>query len=458
MKLKITEKQQQFINSYEDEVLFGGAAGGGKSYGQVLDALLYALKYSKSKQLILRRTFKDLEKSIIRTVQDVYPQDIFSYNISSHTGKFTNGSIIDFGYIATDADVHQYQSAEYDVIRFDELTHFTEYVYIYMMSRLRGANKFPKSIKSSTNPGGAGHAFVKKRFIDPVMPNEVNRTPTGTRLFIPSFVTDNIFLMDDDPDYLTRLDNLPENERRQLRNGDWDVFEGQYFPEFNRNIHVVKPITVPDYWRVYRVFDYGLDMLACLWIAVDEMGSAWVIKELHEPGLIISDAAAKIKEYSKRKDKDGKEIDMKIYLTLAPPDLWSRSKDSGITTADRFNESGVQLHQCDNARVFGWLNVHEYLKIITGVDGAPTARLKIFSTCLNLIEKLPLIQHDEKNPDDCATIPHEITHVNDALRYFCQHVPVSAKVPDNRSPEQRMLAEAKKRALGASKENRRARF
>lgn len=458
MKLKMTEKQQQFIAAYEDEVLFGGAAGGGKSYGQVIDALLYALQYNGSKQLILRCSFRELEKSIIRTVQEIYPQDVFTYNISSHMGKFTNGSIIDFGYVATEADVHQYQSAEYDVIRFDELTNFTEYVYLYMLSRLRGANNFPKSVKSSTNPGGVGHAFTKKRFISIGEPNKVHATSTGNRLFIPSLVQDNIFLMDKDPGYLLRLDNLPEAERRALKFGDWDVFEGQYFPEFNRGLHVAVPFTVPAYWRVYRVFDYGLDMLACLWIAVDEMGCAWVIKELHIPNLIISDAAEAIKAYSKRKDIDGTEKDMDIYLTLAPPDLWSRSKDSGITTADRFNECGLRLHQCDNARVFGWLNVHEYLKPVMGLDGETTARLKIFNTCYNLIENLPLIQHDDKNPDDCAAEPHEITHVCDALRYFCQHVPVSAKVPDLRSPEERFLAEAKKRALNGSKENRRSRF
>ena len=163
MKLKLTKKQKAFIDTHESEVLFGGAAGGGKSYGQVADALLFALKYPRSKQLILRRTFAELDKSLIRLALSLYPKEIYSFNQSSHTGRFVNGSIIDFGYCAGELDVYQYQSAEYDVIRFDELTHFTESQYIYLISRVRGANDYPKQVKSTTKPGGIGHGWVKAR-------------------------------------------------------------------------------------------------------------------------------------------------------------------------------------------------------------------------------------------------------------------------------------------------------
>ena len=223
-----------------------GAAGGGKTFAQIIDALVYACKYGGSKQIIFRRTFPDLERSVIRTTQAIYPNEIASYNSSKHVWTFKNGSLIDFGYIDNEQDVYQYQSAEYDVIRFDELTHFTEYMYVYMISRCRGANDFPKRIKSSTNPGGVGHEWVKARFIDIGKPNEIHtvRNEVGTqttRVFLPSFVTDNKYLMEADPDYIKRLDALPEKERKALKEGNWDIFDGQYFTEFDRKIHVVEP-------------------------------------------------------------------------------------------------------------------------------------------------------------------------------------------------------------------------
>ena len=262
MDIEITEKQEQFINSEAFETLFGGAAGGGKSYGQLVDALLYALKYPKSKQIIFRRTFPDLEKSLIRVSLEFYPREVASYNSSKHIWTFKNGSIIDFGYIDSENDVYQYQSAEYDIIRFDELTHFTKYMYTYMISRCRGANPYPKHIKSSTNPGGVGHSWVKERFIDVGEPNKIHEVildngKKNTVIFIPSFVQDNMFLLNNDPDYINRLELLPEKERQALLYGDWDIFDGQFFTEFNRNIHVCTPFEIPRDWRIYRTRDYG---------------------------------------------------------------------------------------------------------------------------------------------------------------------------------------------------------
>ena len=192
LSLSVTKKQKAFIDSECSEVLFGGAAGGGKSYGQMVDALLFAMKYPGSKQLVLRRTFAELDKSLIRTTLSMYPREIYSFNSSTHTGRFKNGSLIDFGYCANENDVYQYQSAEYDCIRFDELTHFTEMQYIYLISRVRGANSYPKQIKSSTNPGGIGHSWVKARFVDPSPPATAFLGEDGMkRIFLPSLLSDN---------------------------------------------------------------------------------------------------------------------------------------------------------------------------------------------------------------------------------------------------------------------------
>ncbi|MBQ7284248.1 MAG: phage terminase large subunit, partial [Oscillospiraceae bacterium] len=292
IKWKMSEKQKMFCKSTAFETLFGGAAGGGKSFVQLMDAFIYAIKYTGSKQLILRRTFPELEKSLVRVSLELYPKDVYSYNASKHIGVFANGSIIDFGYCDNENDVYKYQSAEYDVIRFDELTHFTEYMYTYLISRVRGANSFPKYVKSSTNPGGVGHSWVKARFIDAAAPMEEWETQDKTiRVFIPASVFENKPLMEKDPQYINRLMSLSEKDRKALLYGEWDIFEGQYFSEFRREIHVINPFDIPKHWKRYFVMDYGLDMFAGYVIAVDEYNRAYVMREHCESNLNIYSAA-----------------------------------------------------------------------------------------------------------------------------------------------------------------------
>jgi len=406
LDLTVTKKQKLFIDATESEVLFGGAAGGGKSYGQMVDALLFALRYSGSKQLILRRTFSELDKSLIRTSLALFPKEIYTFNSSNHTGKFKNGSIIDFGYCATENDVYQYQSAEYDCIRFDELTHFTEAQYVYLISRVRGANGFPKQIKSSTNPGGVGHSWVKSRFIDPSMHGKSFIGDDGMeRIFIPSLLDDNGFLMRSDPSYKERLSALPERERKALLYGDWNIFEGQYFNEFNHKAHVCTPFEIPSDWRKYRTIDYGLDRLVCLWIAVSPDGTAYVYREFCESNLPIGAAALGITERTPRGED--------IYATLAPPDLFSRSQETGKTKASLFAERGVIFTKTSNDRETGWLAIKELLS-----ESGCGPRLKIFSFCTELIRCLPALTIDKLRPSDCANEPHELTHAPDALRGF----------------------------------------
>jgi len=398
-------------------VLFGGAAGGGKSYAQLIDAFLYAVKYPFSKQLILRRTLPELEKSLIRVSLGLFDSRIYRYNASKHTGTFANGSIIDFGYCDRENDVFRYQSAEYDVIRFDELTHFTEDMYVYLISRIRGVNDYPKQIKSSTNPGGVGHSWVKARFID-VCSGGFYSDENGTRQFIPAKVGDNSFLMKNDKGYLKRLKRLGEKDRRALLYGDWDIFDGQYFGEFRRSIHVIKPFIIPGHWKRYFTMDYGLDMFAGYFIAVDTFGKAYVYREIYKPNLIISKAAKEI--------IDASEKDVSVYY--APPDLYNRRQDTGKSVAEIFAEYGILLAKSENNRVQGWYNLKEWLMPYKDEAGHTTANLVIFENCTNLIRTLPALTFDRTNPNDVANTPHEITHAPDALRYFVSGRPSPAVV------------------------------
>ena len=416
MDIQLTKKQKMFIDATADEVLFGGAAGGGKSYAQLIDGFLYSMKYVGSKQLMLRRTFPELRRSLVLNSLIMYPSDVSKYTESTKKWTFSNGSTIEFGYCDSENDVNQYQSAEYDCIRFDELTHFTEFMYTYLISRIRGVNNFPKQIKSTTNPGSVGHSWVKKRFIDPMQPmTEHTDENDRKRIFIPAKVRENKFLIDADPNYIKRLEQLPEFERRTLLDGEWDIFAGQYFTEFRKDIHVVEPFEIPRHWNRYTSKDYGLDMLANLWFTTDTQGNTYVYKELYESDLIISAAAQRIKQVNG---------DDKILIKYAPPDLWNRRQETGRSAHDIFVENGEVCQKSSNDRVDGWLAVKEWLKIVETKDEQTgetikTSRLKIFSNCTNLIRTLPQLQRSETNPNDVATEPHELTHAPDALRGYC---------------------------------------
>ncbi|MFI3162865.1 MAG: terminase family protein [Bacillota bacterium] len=418
LTIKLTKKQHQFLTSTAFETLFGGAAGGGKSYAQIVDSLVYAVKYPKSKQILLRRTLVELEKSLLRTAMEVYPQGIFSYREAKHSFEFANGSIVDFGYIGQESDVAKYQSTEYDVVRFDELTHFSESMYIYMLSRVRGANDFPKGVKSTTNPGGVGHDFVRKRFVDVGEWGKEIKSPAGNRIFIPSLVFENKFLMEKDPEYVKRLENLSDRDKQALLYGNWDIFEGRFFPEFSRDTHVCDPFAIPENSRIFCVFDYGLDMLACYFIACDSFSNAFVFKEIYKSGLIISECASEIK-------KAVENLDIEAFI--APPDMWNRNRDSGESLASIFRKHGIVLSKANAKRDVGWYQLKELLKVQQNEFGDKSPRLKIFSNCHNLIRCLGNILVDKSKTFDCANHPHELTHSVDALRYFASFQMKSAK-------------------------------
>lgn len=396
------------------ETLFGGAAGGGKSHGQLLDALRFAVCYPGSRQLMLRRTMPELERSLVPASLRLFPQSVASYKVSDHLWQFKNGSTLEFGYCDAESDVTKYQSAEYDVLRFDELTHFTESQFTYLISRVRGANPFPKQVKSTTNPGGVGHQWVKARYIDPMPPGTQTEFDGGSRLFLPARLKDNPFLRRADAGYEKRLRLLSVRDRRALLDGVWELDEGRYFSEFSPELHVVKPHAIPRDWRRYLTIDYGLDMLAALWIAQSPDGYSIVYRELYQSGLIISEAAAAMLACE--------PSDEQIDCRLAPPDLWNRRQETGKSAVELFADCGLDFDKSCNERVAGWLALHELLAPRKDEQGLPRPRLTIFDTCRNLIRTLPALQHDARNPSDVANTPHELTHAPDALRGYAATV------------------------------------
>lgn len=432
--IKVTKKQQQFIDADYDEVFFGGAAGGGKSFGQLVDALRFALKYKSSKQLVLRRTFPELERSLIMESIKLFPQKAGKYIKSEKRWYFSNGSTIEFGYCDAESDVTKYQSAEYDVVRFDEVTHFTQFQYTYLISRIRGVNPCPKQMKSTGNPGGVGHSFIKERFIDKgnwgkTFCDEQERT----YIFIPSNVYDNHFLLNADPNYIKRLNQLPEYERKRLLYGDWDAFEGRYFPEFMRQIHIVKPFKIEKHWTKFRSLDYGLDMTACLWWAVDEQGRAYIYRELYKPNLNLSGAAKLILECTPKGEK--------IDYTVASPDLWNRRQETGLSGMQIMAEAGLKgLIRANDNRIAGWRILREWLNPFNDEMDIKRARLSFLDgACPNLARCLPLLQHSSINAEDAGNTPHELTHSVDSLRYGIMSRPQATATIINRVDEFSLL-------------------
>jgi phage terminase large subunit len=218
------------------------------------------------------------------------------------------------------------------------------------------------------------------------------------------------------------LDSLPEGLRQAWRDGNWDVMAGQYFSEFDRNVHVIEPFNIPSTWKRYRAIDYGLDCCACVWVAIDESGNYYVYREYAEPDKVISAGAADIVRLSEGED---------ITYTVAPDDLWARSQETAKSKADIFSENGLTLLKGNRHRETGWLALKELLTV-SEVDGTKDCRLKIFSSCYKLIECIPALQRDQKHPTDCMTEPHEITHLPDALRYFVLQYVTPSKAEKNK--------------------------
>ncbi|MBO5778742.1 MAG: phage terminase large subunit, partial [Clostridia bacterium] len=403
---KPSEKQAQFFASRARYTAYGGARGGGKSWALRRKLILLCFHYLGISCLLVRRTLPELRENHLFPLLSQLG-DAVTYKESTHTFTFPGGSRLVLGYCDKERDVLRYQGQEYDIIALDEATQLTEFQFSTFKACLRGANSFPKRIYLTCNPGGVGHAWVKRLFVDRLY--HIGEDPADYA-FIPAGVYDNQVLLEKDPGYVSSLQSLPDTLKRAWLEGSWDVFEGQFFPEFSRQRHVCAPFEIPQNWRRFGGLDYGFDMLAVVWAAIDPQdGTIYIYRELGRSGLTLTSAAKAVAEYKEQ------NVD---YLA-ASPDLWNRRQDTGLSGMAVMNSvQGVPiLLKADDRRIMGWRNLREFLTPSGGEtkDGKP--RLQIFSTCTELIRNLPALLHDKHRPEDVSSEPHAVTHFPEALRY-----------------------------------------
>lgn len=419
------EKQIAFFESKARYTAYGGARGGGKSWAMRMKLILLALNYDGIQILLLRRTLAELRENHLLPMMSLL-KGIAKYSASEKEFRFNNGSRIKLGYCDSENDVLQFQGQAYEVIGLEEATHFTEFQFLALTESNRAAGnmktRFVPRMYFTCNPGGVGHEWVKRRFIDREFRGSEK---SEDYLFIKSLVFDNKYIMENSPEYVDTLMNLPDVRRRAMLYGDWDAFEGAFFPEFNPERHIIGVDTpIPDGAVRFRALDYGLDMTACLWCAADRYGNIFVYRELYESNLLLSEAARKITELTEKGEN--------IRYTVASPDLWNRRQESGKSGFDIMAQNGLKhLIKADNSRIAGWRIVREYLKAGSSFNGEP--RVRIYSECKNLIRCLPLLRFDEHIREDAASTPHEITHAPEALRYALMSRQPKAKPASKRA-------------------------
>tara|TARA_R100000458_G_scaffold59413_1_gene69917 strand:- start:659 stop:2305 length:1647 start_codon:yes stop_codon:yes gene_type:complete len=406
--------QTDFLAASEKDVLYGGAAGGGKSFAMLIDPLRYC-HFSEHRALILRRSMPELRELIDKS-RELYPKAFkgAKFREVEKLWSFPSGAKIEFGFLERDADVYRYQGQAYSWIGFDEITHLpTEFGWNYLASRLRTTNPELKTyLRCTANPGGVGAQWVKKRYVEPAEENKTFRGADGlTRRFIPARLQDNPFLAEDG-EYERMLLSLPPVQRKQLLEGNWDISEGAAFAEFDMSIHVIPPFDLPSWWERLKGIDYGYaSESCCLWGVVDPEDKTLIIyRELYRKGLTgeaLGDTLTNM---------EADEI--KSIAGVLDTAAWSRTGYTGPTIGELLIRKGHKLRRADKNRVAGKVQIHEYLRKNTET-GRP--RLQIFNNCVNLIKELQGIPISKTNPEDVDT--HSADHAYDALRYMIMSRP-----------------------------------
>jgi len=439
---KPQKRQAEFLARPEYEALYGGAAGGGKSEALVAEALRQ-VHIPHYKAIIFRKTYPQLRELIQkshRIYQPAFPDAV--YHSTDHCWIFPSGARIYFGSMPNQDSYENYQGLSFAFIGFDELTHFTEDEYLYLIGRNRADGAGLRVyIRSTANPGGRGHAWVKERFITAMPPNTpyhyevelvgengIRQTVKRSRIFIPSSVWDNQILLENDPNYLANLAMQTEAKRRALLYGDWNSFDGQAFIEWKNNpnpkqqyTHVIEPFEIPAHWKRYRSFDFGYAKpFAVQWWAQDPDGVLYLYRQFYgctdspntgirmEPRQI----ARKIREIEDEYEKG-------THITgIADPSIWDESRGIDGTVIYMMEREGIYFEKADNQRIPGKMQVH--YRMAFDENGRPM--MYVFKTCKHFIRTIPSLVYSNVNVEDIDTTQED--HDYDAMRYLFMANPI----------------------------------
>ena len=426
---KPNEKQKLFLRDKHRHIAFGGARGGGKSWAVRAKAKLLAFRYPGIRILIVRRTYPELYNNHINILR----KEMFGvakYNDKEKIMTFPNDSTISFSYCASDKDLDRLQGVEYDVIFLDEATQLSEFQMRAIVACVRAVNDYPKRIYYTCNPGGKGHSYIKRLFID----KRYNEGEDPSEyFFIQSLVTDNTALMEADPEYIRQLESLPPKLRDAWRYGDWNIFEGQFFEDFIDNpdgyedrkfTHVIPSFDVPRTWNVYRSYDFGYNKpFSCAWWAVDYEGVIYRILELYgctkNPNEGVKWTPEKQFSEIAKIEREHPWLKGRNIQGVADPSIWDTSR--GDSVADTAAKYGIWFTPGDNKRTPGWMQMH--YRFAFDENGYPM--MYIFDNCKAFIRTIPQLTYSDTDPEDLDTSLED--HVADEARYFCMMRPIKPK-------------------------------
>jgi len=438
-------QQEEFLSRSEFEVLFGGAAGPGKTDCLIV-GMLRDVENPNYRGLIVRRTFPQL-REIMDRCWKLYPELGGVFRATDKRWAFPSGSIITLSHLQHEDSKYDHQGAEYTRVAFDELTQFTESQYTYLFSRARSTDPTLRpQVLATTNPGGIGHYWVRDRFVTITEPMRQYIDPkTGlSRVFVPATIEDNPTLFLNDPAYVARLEALPDVERMRLRHGIWDAFEGQVLTELSQRLHGCEDFEIPPEWERYCVLDWGYSKpFSVGWYAVDFDGVLYRYREWYgckreESGdLQGADVGLKLQAWEVAKGILDRERGERIRMRVADPSIWhprpeSRRREShGVTIYEDMLGQGVVFVKADNDRLHGKMQVHKRLDVETDVDPETgevvdeRPMLKVFNSCAGFWRTMPQIREDPRNPEDIDTDQED--HIYDEFRYMCMARPIRPK-------------------------------